>query len=549
VSLRLSKIQILAPPTPQAVAAQLQEALVMAGMVSLRNDLAVEVGELWAFNWKTNVITIPLEELLNYPKAEICWIILHEAAHAALTRLHQILPLETLMRPEVQLLLNAVEDVRIENWLVHRYPGSVPWKQICDERAAQYAHHTPEQAAKEPPAIAFLRGVLLFGETAQISDALPSVVKEALEEVRPALKLAFNCVPPAAAVGAVSVNALYESHPVARRYRELDRVNEPSSFEKWVRIMQASMWVHVSERVLPVFMRLVKQFGCPSQPQSRTVVVTHGAPSQGKERSPAELKRALRAELTNGGSGRYMETVQKYTEQIRAITETLQLLLPNHRGLRHIRKCPSGDRLDLRVAAQFEADPRLHDQLWMQRRRRTLPDPAFVFVMDRSGSMQGDSKSTAAFESLVLLRETCERVGVPFSVIMFNRDPELIHDWEQRNDEAAQAALSAILHASGGTSIAAAMRCALKNIEHRPERDRFLFLMTDGSVGEREKYAVKKLKHEAALDGITIMAFGVGQEGDDIAEMFPEAELINHAEALPEALSRSLVRAIAAMQG
>ena len=41
------------------VGSQLQQALVMASMVSLRNDLAVELGDWWAFNWKTNVITIP----------------------------------------------------------------------------------------------------------------------------------------------------------------------------------------------------------------------------------------------------------------------------------------------------------------------------------------------------------------------------------------------------------------------------------------------------------------------------------------------------------
>ena len=108
------------------IESQLQEALAMAGMVSLTNDLAVELGEAWAFNWATRVITIPLDDLRESPREQICWIILHEAAHAALTRLHDFLPESLRKKPEIAHLLNCIEDVRIERWLVARFPGSAP---------------------------------------------------------------------------------------------------------------------------------------------------------------------------------------------------------------------------------------------------------------------------------------------------------------------------------------------------------------------------------------------------------------------------------------
>jgi hypothetical protein len=120
--------------TPCELASQLQEALVMAGMVSLRNDLAVELGDWWTFNWKTNVISLPKAELATRTREEISWIILHEAAHAALTRLHDIVPLNLLSRPEIHTLLNCIEDVRIEAWLVERFPGSKAWKDCTDAR-------------------------------------------------------------------------------------------------------------------------------------------------------------------------------------------------------------------------------------------------------------------------------------------------------------------------------------------------------------------------------------------------------------------------------
>lgn len=529
---------------PASVNSQLQEALVMAGMVSLRNDLSVELGQFWAFNWKTNVITIPLAELHRCPGEEICWIILHEAAHAALTRLHHMLPAETLGRPEIQILLNAVEDVRIENWLVKRFPGSLPWKQVTDAIANQDAPDSAEAADMETPPVAFLRGLMRFGETGEVPTHLNPMAREALEAAVPALQLAFDCVPPASAVGSVSVERLYENHSASLFYSEIDRVTEPSPFEKWVRIMQASMWFHVAGGVLPFFLKLVQTFGCPALPQQRVVRRAGASAQPGKQRSAGELQRALRAELANGGSSRYAQTVVKYAEQIRSITETLLLLLPNHRGLRHVRGCATGARLDLRTAAQFEADPRLHDRLWMQRRRRTLPDPAFVFLVDRSGSMENDAKSVAAFETLVLLRETCTRAGIPFSATMFHSHPELIHDWEQLNDEAAEAALSAVLRPDGGTSIAAAMRFALETFTHRRERDRIIFLMTDGDVSPQEKEWVRKLKHEAAQAGIRVLAFGVGEESENIAEMFPDAALLRSAEALPVALAASLLKIV-----
>ena len=112
--------------------------------------------------------------------------------------------------------------------------------------------------------------------------------------------------------------------------------------------------------------------------------------------SEEQLQRALRAELAGKTNHPYRNAVHKYAEQIRSVTDILMQILPNHRGLRHSRGFRFGDRLDLRAAAQFEADPRLHEKLWMQRRRRTLPDPAFLFLLDRSDSMKQESKSAAA---------------------------------------------------------------------------------------------------------------------------------------------------------
>lgn len=532
------------PERTEPLTQRLQEALVMAGMVSLRNDLAVEFGEWWSFNWQTNVITLPQRELVTCPEEEICWIILHEAAHASLTRLHHILPAETLQRPEVQVLLNCIEDVRIENWLVERFPGARPWKAVAQRIAAARDPQSHEAAEEENPATGFLRGLMRFGDTGGLPRYLNSVSKSALEECLPGLRAAFACVPPSSNVSEASVNTLYQAHPVSRCYASLDQWWTASPFEKWVRILQASMWAHVVEGVLPTFLRLVREHGCPQLPQTRVIRVCVSRGSGSGRPMPKELKQALRKQLLHTGAGDYWQTIAKYASQIRTITELLLRLLPNHRGLKHVRGRRTGDRLDLRVAAQFEVDRRLHDKLWMQRIHRTLPEPVFVFAMDCSSSMASDGRAAAAYESIVVMREACKRASIPFSVLCFNDETEVLLGWEHPDDTKSQLALSALLQPDGGTEVAAALEAAALLLEERSERDRYVFLMTDGEVTPSDARNIKACTARLAQNGVEVLAFGLGAGAKDIYRVYPQAELVPNANTLPAAFSKALIRTI-----
>ncbi len=532
------------PDGTERLTQRLQEALVMAGMVSLRDDLAVEFGEWWSFNWETNVITLPKRELVTCPEEEICWIILHEAAHASLTRLHHILPAETLQRPEVRILLNCIEDVRIENWLVERFPGSRPWKAVAQQIAAADDPQSSQAAEEENPAVGFLRGLMRFGDSGCVPQHLNSVSRSALEECLPGLRAAFACVPPSSNVSETSVNALYQAHPVSRCYASMDQWWEVSPFEKWVRILQASMWAHVVEGVLPTFLKLAREHGCPRLPESRVIQVSLSRGKRGGRPMPKELKQALRKQLLRTGAGDYWQTVKKYASQIQTITELLLRLLPNHRGLKHVRGRRTGDRLDLRVAAQFEVDRRLHDKLWMQRIHRTLPEPVFVFAMDCSSSMERNGRSTAAYEAIVVMREACKRASIPFSVLGFNDAVELLLGWEHPDDTKSQHILSALLRPDSGTDAASALDAAEQLLEERPERDRFVFLMTDGEVSGSDAQEIRACNARLAQSGVELLAFGLGTEANNIFRVFQNAELVPDATALPNAFSKALIRAI-----
>jgi nitric oxide reductase activation protein len=259
---------------------------------------------------------------------------------------------------------------------------------------------------------------------------------------------------------------------------------------------------------------------------------------------PKELKQALRKQFHHTGAGAYWQTVTKYASQIRTITELLLRLLPNHRGLKHVRGRRTGDRLDLRVAAQFEADRRLHDKLWIKRVHRPLPEPVFVFAMDCSSSMERDGRSTAAYESIVVMREACKRAAIPFSALGFNDDVEVLLGWEHPDDTKSQLVLSSLLRPNGGTEVASALEAAEQLLEERSERDRFVFLMTDGEATPSDARDVRACNARLAQNGVEVLAFGLGAGAKNIFNVCADAELVPDAGALPGAFSRALIRAI-----
>jgi Mg-chelatase subunit ChlD len=252
----------------------------------------------------------------------------------------------------------------------------------------------------------------------------------------------------------------------------------------------------------------------------------------------------MRNQLVQGGNGKYLQAVQRYAQEIREVTDTLMELLPNQRNLRYVRRQRSGDRLDLRMAAQFAADRRLYDQIWMQRKRRTLPDPAFVFLVDCSGSMKNEGKATAAFESLVIVREACTRAGLQYAVVVFNGVTRLVQGWERQSDAASEATLSAVLKPDGGTDLQGALVHSFEVLRQRPERDRMIFLLSDGMVESSQEVEIRRYREEFLREGIGIMAIGLGVEMVGIERIFPGAPVLEDASMLPSTLSKCLLEAL-----
>ena len=102
----------------------------LARLTAGRFDLRLVVGEPgsgWSLNWWTNTISIDGGRLECETEDFTRGLVLHESAHAAITRLSEIVPQPILKDWRLFSLLNLLEDCRIETWMQIRFPGCAAW--------------------------------------------------------------------------------------------------------------------------------------------------------------------------------------------------------------------------------------------------------------------------------------------------------------------------------------------------------------------------------------------------------------------------------------
>lgn len=404
----------------------------LARAVALDPHLPVELGEPgagWSMDARTRTISCDPLDLRDQHPDDVRGLVCHEAAHVAVTRYPRLLPRSEWARnPGLLALLNALEDCRIEDWLGARLPGARPWIARYNERLF------PADAGglhRRPLSHQFCLGIIHAWWHGALPEGLSPEVAAALQATEAARARAIGASPP---VDVTATGAGYGGSPVARCFARHDALSPPDGFERAVRLAAWASWEAVHTGVRPAWeqLRTLDRARCPGllrederllgrlravtevpvggrSPSQRMGAMGGGAPLRPAHRD------ALREASAAGGGGVWGDARRDVAELVERTAEAVGRALRLEAYPHWVAGASSGSRVDLGAAMQACADPRRRQAIW---ERKTLPrkqDPAFLVLLDLSGSMDG-AGIHHGFRGVVLLCEVLERLGVPFAV-------------------------------------------------------------------------------------------------------------------------------------
>ncbi len=543
-------------PTPEVIAriTQLADELDdLSCMLAMRSDVVLlpgPPGSGWYFQPMTGLINADSKDLAEQSPDFCRGLATHEAAHAAVTRYHDIVPSQMMRDPNLASLMNSIEDCRIEDWMRQRMPGCGPWVEEYNNFlfAPMLEGSLPQTRAGQ-----FCMSIIARWWYGSFPEGANPEVSEALELVWPHCEAAIAAQPPSDPINSDAFSNFYLRHPVAKAYLHRDVYRPPNGFEMLVRMAQFKMWRIIFANILPHYDKLValdkKEHGDRNQQQQMQQLLEQmrgvPAPSDLPQRPMGPGQR--RGQGSGGGGGqaqpggaaggggmadaieqalsidpndRYLQTWNQVSSMVDQLADQIAEVLEKASRSEWLRGYPSGVELDIRMAMQFQADRTLHNRLWM---RKTMPkkvDPGFILVVDQSGSM-GGTNIEEAFKAVVLLVEVCKRVGIPTDIWTFNNSAQLRHGWDDPLDEAVRDELGKVpQQCSGGTQMGAALNDVLARIPEMPFKDRIVIVIGDGEPGDQRasQDAIKALEAEECI----LLGLGIGQGARGMKNYFRE---------------------------
>ena len=549
-----------------------EELAELVRIISLRPELRMTITEPntpWSFNFEHHLVSAPVNDLINESEDYCRGLTLHEAAHATVTRVFDMLNPKIARERSYHSLLNVIEDCRIETWIMERSPGATPWIQEYNDKL--FGPFLQGEISKSLCS-QFLGAILSKWWFKELPQGLDKQVTDALARCDASIKRAIAAQPPTEIGRSQMYSEIYKGNRSLNMiYMQSDLYSPPSDFECAVRLRQLQMLIIVTQEILPVYESLIDQdktnLGEDHLSSSLLQLLTqlrgdHLSTSTGQRRDLTPEKGgeiSLNESGLNGSTDQFNQSPESINspesegqslpsqQQLRQQIETALRVDPRDqylsawRGLAHeidilsdelirviekrakpkwLRGCSSGARLDLRQAMAFEADPRLYQSLWMRQIKPTKIDPAFMVLIDISGSMQGDNIE-GAFRGLVLFTEVCTRLNIPLEVIAFHNEVRQIKYWDDPVDETQRDRLGKLPNqVGGGTNLTDALKRAYLRLSDIHYTDRFLITLGDGEPDDVDTVhkEVKRLKNL----NVHCIGVGVGSGTAQLSRFFDE---------------------------
>lgn len=573
-----------------SVVVPVDELRALARAVALDADLEVTVGEPgsgWFIHPGTSTIHVDGHDLAHEHPDDVRGLVCHEAAHAAVTRYLHLVPKSELETTGMASLLNSLEDCRIEDWLARRYPGTAAWIERYNDRLFPV---DAEGLDLQPWFRQYCIGAIHAWWHGVLPKNLHPEPLAALEATAEARRAYVAAEPPVDPDVSFDEAGAYDSSRVAHLYAANDRFAPPDGFERVVRLRAYGAWRIVWQQIRPVYLDLVARDrehqqrmkeheraflrllgelrnGAAGRARRRVRVpadargMPPGAPMSPGESRPddapieelsPELRRAVEEAVAAKPTNTYDEARQEVAPLADRLFDELDRILRPQSYPRWVRGYPTGSRLDLRAAMSFEVEPGGYLRLW---ERKTLPkkrDPAFLFLLDLSGSMSGE-RIHHGFRGAVLVAEVLERLQVPFAVHGFQDVLVPFKDFDQPLDEACRRRLGGMPAEVAGNRPGGrnrpqhnydgpALIDAAERLLAQPAGDRLLIVASDGepSGPEDGEGALRRAVRQIVASGVKLIGVGIGPGTDHVARYYPDYQANVPLESLPRALGGAI---------
>lgn len=523
-------------------------------------------GTGWSIDLNKRIVHADPVDMTRLDADHLRGLAVHEAAHAVLTRIPDLIPVSVLDEPGMAGMLNAIEDTRIESWMLARFPGASRWVSVYNDRLL-----TGAIDPLHPRFVGFALGWVRTWWTGEIGDDHRPEVADALRRTAEARTIIAR-THPLAEPGAAELARSYAGSNARKPWIKADSRAEPDDVERAIRESAWRAWAVIWEQVVPELRRLVAadvRDAEALQAHDRALcrrlralgaVTRTGekAEGDGGEGVTPERRRAAERVVTAGPADVYETARRRVAPLLHPLVQELERTLQPVERTRLEGRHASGARVDLRAAMRSEADPGGWDQLW---NRRTVPhrrDPVVLLLLDVSGSMAGE-RIERAFEGVVLLTEVLSRMNIPFAVHGFQDELIPLLTFGAPLDAYSRARLATLRLETEGRRPGGhnrpehnhdgpVLEKAARVLAWAPGQERILIVVTDGQPsgpGHEGEAMLRQAIARVSRSDLHLVGIGLGPGTEAVAGLYPDGfggvPLDDFPAALGELLERRLL--------
>lgn len=573
-------------------------------------DLKIIPGDWWTYNFENNSITFPIEDLVFYTPDKVVGYILHEVGHHQMSRIDKREEVFTLFfsAQYLQLLLNAFEDARCNNWMLEHFKGSRHYlEHIYDEllpedlRASSYTQKLEREIRQDPsaplhpyqlyPHLEYLLSVLYYWRYKRIpSDIINKNVIEALNETAPHFEAIFSHYPQDrvsevdkhryAKESALNiwryivpeyeklVNESFKNVSQTLASGQLPTVNgeyapelSTDDLNQEARRLIEKASEELSDRLTAKIDRLDEITTSdqiePEQLQEEYDSDAHFEQEQLSEKTLTALVQKRRRIQFDQEQimGEYHRIHGQTSKLLQAVVGVLENALSKNRKPTYEGYYVSGQKPDIHKVMNVSRKAQQHVPLtkrdmyvFLKRRLPTKREHRLVLVIDESGSMR-EPKRTSALKGLLLFTEALDFMAIDYAVIGFAETPIVRKDFGKNLTQRERESLfvSVAAHTPHGTTADAdALALATRLLAEEPEDALRLIIMI--SDGEGNVNTTGKTFHElqniAEEQGIRVIGIGLGQEITEVQKRYYRPIQVSAVETLPKILGDVIEKSI-----